>query len=196
MVGGVRGSISKVLFPVYEKCSELENDPFWKQFFSDLSKGKTPRSLFIAQNGDVYKYRKASKLLVSSSKTPEEIIADSKSILAKVIGKTSEKLIPLEPVVYDKWNSVRKKSMKDFFILEYVDFKMKDCGISLKDAKMLYKKILSMASLGLCSIEFKDGHVVDVKELELQSSAPQFQEKTANSGYLMANFWRSKKSYQ
>jgi len=82
---GVRGSISKISFPVYERCSELETEPFWKQFFSDLSKGKTPRSLFIAQNGDIYKYRKASKLLVSSSKSPEEIITDSKSILAKVI---------------------------------------------------------------------------------------------------------------
>jgi hypothetical protein len=190
----VRGSISKILFPVYERCSEIETDAFWKQFFSDLSKGKTPRSLFISQNGDIYKYRKASKLLVSSSKSPEEIITDSKSILARVIGKTSERLIPLEPIIYDKWNSVRKKSMKDFFILEYVDFQMKNYGISFKEAKMMYKKILSMTNLGLCSIEFRDGHVIDVKELESQICLPQPQEKT-NPGYLMANFWRSKKSW-
>jgi hypothetical protein len=192
---GVRGSISKISFPVYERCSELETEPFWKQFFSDLSKGKTPRSLFIAQNGDIYKYRKASKLLVSSSKSPEEIIADSKSSLARVIGKTSEKLIPLEPITYDKWNSVRKKSMKDFFILEYVDSQMKNDGIPLKEARTMYRKILSMTSLGLCSIEFENGRVVNVKELESQqSSAPQQQEK-ANPDYLIANFWRSKKSW-
>ena len=191
---GVRGSISKILFPIYERCAELETDAFWKQFFSDLSKGKTPRTLFISQNGDIYKYRKASKLLVSSSKSPEEIIADSKSVLSRVIGKTSEKLIPIEPIIYDKWNSVRKKSMKDFFILEYVDSQIKNCGISLREAKIMYKKILSMTNLGLCSIDFRDGHVTDIRESQSQICSPQPQEK-ANSGYLITNFWRSRKSW-
>jgi hypothetical protein len=199
----VRGSISKIMFPVYERCAELESDPFWKQFFSDLSKGKTPRSLFISQNGDIYKYRKASKLLVSSSKTPEEIITESKSVLARVIGKTSDKIVPLEPIIYDKWNSVRKKSMKDFFILEYVDSQMKndESGMTLKDARMLYKKIISMTNLGLCSVEFKNGRVTGIKEsiptntANTTTTTANSQEKQPLTGYLVANFWRAKKSW-
>ena len=85
--------------------------------------------------------------------------------------------------------------MKDFFILEYVDSQMKNSELALKDARMLYKKIVSMTNLGLCSIEFKNDHVTGIKEFKSSQSQLTLQENQPIIGYLVANFWRSKKSW-
>ena len=41
-----RSKYSKISHQIYERCSEIEPNRFWKQFFLDLSRGKIPRKSF------------------------------------------------------------------------------------------------------------------------------------------------------
>ena len=49
----IRGSIAKVLYPVFIDCAQFESDPFWKDFYLNLSKGKTVRSLSVSKKWNI-----------------------------------------------------------------------------------------------------------------------------------------------
>jgi hypothetical protein len=52
--------LSHVVYPIYEKCAEIETEIFWKQLLFNFQ-GNTPRSLSITKEG-IYKcIRKSTK---------------------------------------------------------------------------------------------------------------------------------------
>ena len=52
-------SKNQIIYPIFQKCSEIHEDPYWQCLFNQASQGKLPRG-FMYRNG-VLTYRKGNK---------------------------------------------------------------------------------------------------------------------------------------
>jgi hypothetical protein len=161
--------------PVYETCSRCEPNGFWKMFFLNLAHRKTPKCLFITQDGSLLKYKKSallSTLLVSvidENGVPKSatVLADEVKKAVKSVGICPKKENKLEQhkIVYDTWKSIRNKGVKDFYILQYVS----NLQGSAVERKMTYHRLLFEIMLGNITskdIVFVDGKIKNIKGYE------------------------------
>jgi hypothetical protein len=213
----VRSKYSRISHPIYERCSEIEQNRFWKQFFLDLSHGKVPRSLFIMPNGNILKYKKSVELVSilddSGAPKPAHVLASDVKDALKCVGigpYKENKLEQRKAIAYDRWNSIRKKFVKDFYILLFAS----NLQGSIVERQMAYQRICRALTLGIITnqdIEFRHGEIenINIKDLdfllestdislrgEIEDKLEKCFRKNSPSipkgFYLMENFWKSR----
>jgi hypothetical protein len=147
-----------------------------------LSIGNSPRSLFVDQQG------KGRRSYCSSQQTPEDIVMEAKKVLPNILGRSLNVLTPMDAPLYKKWSSIRRSSLREIFILEFIERQMKEKKISLKEARLIYKQMIAMLSLGICVIQFENGLITGYAQNWKQNKETR-SEKTV-TGILVANFHR------
>lgn len=124
------GSVS-VLYPKLALCADLEPDKFWKTLYQELSIGKNPNYLYVANDSINYN-KKQNISYCFTDKEPKDIIRDVKTLLLQSTTISSKKdnsnkqsliqraEIDLNEALENKWSSVRKKNAKDLHLVNFV----------------------------------------------------------------------------
>lgn len=143
-------------YPIFSKCKEYTRDEFWITIFEELSQGKTPKVIYIS--GDViYSSNKRKNFSYpipqENEKSPEEVFRELKELL---INNTSlyssidleqkkKKLIPhyLSNEINDDttWNEIKKKNLREVFIIKYVIRMKIKHNLTWNSARLLYSTI-------------------------------------------------------
>ena len=179
---------SQIKYPIFQQCSQIEQDVFFKQLFENLSKGIAPRNITISEKG-IYKFKKGCKnpkLLVDSNQSVEQVIAQSKQVLPKVLGIGIEELKPEEYIPPEKFSTIRKKAVREILILQSIS-KLK---MPFQEKRFLFKKCLSLLQLDMLSVVYENGCV---KRMTQKENCSKKQEKTQcplPNSLLMSNFYR------
>src|ERR1700690_3860665 len=69
----IRGK-KEVLYPIFEECSNIVSDEYWKSFYDELSYGKTPKSLYIS-NGTICTSNKRKSFTYSFTNKQAKTVA-------------------------------------------------------------------------------------------------------------------------
>lgn len=145
----------KVIFPIFEKASELIIDDYWKQILQDASHGKFPKNSGIdPKTGGVFVKKGKQTLWLQLPKEPEEaleafkkFLSDNLNLRSKKDQKSIRKEIDkqrtelLENLDCSNWKDIRKKAIKDSIIRDFVINLKEEYELTDQEAVDLYNLI-------------------------------------------------------
>jgi hypothetical protein len=145
----------KIIFPIFEKASELINDDYWKQILQDASHGKFPKNSGIdPKTGGIFVKKGKQTLWLELPLDPEKALEAFKKFLSenlnlrskkdqksirKEIDKQRKEL--LENLDCSNWKDIRKKAIKDSIIRDFVINLKRKYELTDKEAYDLYNLI-------------------------------------------------------
>lgn len=183
-----------VLYPVFERCSQISDDSYWQTIFSDCARGKFPR-YFYYQNG-LITWRKGNKIdrvLVSEDPTTDDIYdvynistdffrakAGMYSVADKERMKKEEERLLSEKKCKDFiWSNINKKKVKDLLITDYVASLSRDYNLSETEKTDLITTIKSGFLLKYFkNVEMEDGRITDIEGLVWNDDKERFEIET------------------
>lgn len=174
----------ELLYPCFLTCLEYIEDDYWKNIFEDLAFAITPQGTYISKN-----------YLISNIKTKEFVYKinpeiDSETIFMDVYTLLSDKLglkslneieeyknnLDLE-TTYNSWNSIKKKSIKDSIIMNYVNTKSEEHNFTTQSSK----RLLNTINLGIMlkfitskNISYENGSINSVDGFTFSENDFQF----------------------
>lgn len=136
----------EIKFQKLYECSLIEQDDYWKQFFENLSRGKSIKKLLL-NDGNIEIVQKGKSIVyVYKDKTPDIILLECKELIRQKLHLHSKKDIYNNQHLWsteqnelstltaqDDWKKIRNKNMRYFLIMKY--------SISIKHSKNLNWKI-------------------------------------------------------
>lgn len=167
----------ELIYPCFLSCTEFTEDDYWKNIFEDLSFGITPSGTYISK-----------KYIISNVKNKEfvykiNIEMDSETIFWDVYNLFSDKLglksvqeieeykntIDSSEIIFNSWNSIKKKSIRDSIIINYVTEQSAKYNLS----RIKTRELLNMINLGILlkfisnkNILYEDGVIHDIEGFE------------------------------
>lgn len=121
----------EVLYDILLECSILAKDEYWKQFYDDLSSGKSTKGIYIS-NGTIQTSNKRNGFIYSiTDKAPEVILAELHHLLITHTSIGSRKdmtkkrqfvqEIEDEMTEYDKsrWTAIKRKNIRTMLIVDF-----------------------------------------------------------------------------
>ena len=122
-----------VMYPIFLECCNFTSDEFWKNMFEQMSYGKCPSCIYISNNTIHSSNKKKSfSFIIPTNKSPRDVFIELKSLLMEntslcSIADTKAKREKIKSKV-DKdeitnettWTEIRKKNLKDIFIMKFV----------------------------------------------------------------------------
>lgn len=168
----------EIPYPFFLKCCMYTSDKFWINMFEELAYGKAPCGTYISKDSICCRYKnKEFSYNFSKDIDPRKLYDDIYNLLTKKTGifSISEKILhrinfdSLDDGTFPKnsWGLIRKKSIKEFIIINYIiDMKNK---YSLSNE--IVKSLKSFIFIGLMfhTIQSKDIEYVDGKILSIQN---------------------------
>lgn len=163
-----------LLYPVFLEASTLTIDPFWKNIFEKLAEGQPPRGVSMSIEGILYHNAKKNKFsYYFKGKEASEIFNDLYLLFSQKLSliSTNEKddqikeLNTIRDDIPDDWRSIRKKTVKHDFIINFVLNKGKEYDLSDEKQKSLYDYLESYFKLGIIKsddITYSDGEILDI----------------------------------
>ncbi len=147
--------IKDIIYPFFLYCTKYTTDEYWKNIFEDLSFGETPHNVFISKNmiqsiikGKEFVYK------INPTEDPEKIYKDLRSILSdkmNILSPTelqkNKNLIPKTKTTIDKWSNIKKKTIKDILLSNYVVAICKDKDVTKNKTSDLLDIITLFISL-------------------------------------------------
>lgn len=153
-----------LVYPCFLACTEYTEDEYWKNIFEDLAFGITPQGAYISKN-----------YIISNTKNKEFVYkinneaADAETIFLDIYNLFSEKLgiksvqeiedyknsIDSSELVFDSWNSIKKKSIRDSIILNYVVRNSTEYELSRAKSK----ELLNTINLGILLKFISNKHI-------------------------------------
>lgn len=122
-------TLKTIIYPIFEKCSELTEDKFWQSIFMDCAYGKFPRGYNFKNN--LLTYRKANKMnRLEVNDIPYEVFTSIIDFLQKTSGimsvedrkrlekKNEENIYVNQNSV--TWKDIKTEKMKDIMICEFI----------------------------------------------------------------------------
>ena len=162
-------SRSSYKYPIFRDCIKCTTDDFWKTLLDDLSQGKCPKSIYIS-NGTIYTSNKRKGFTyIIPDKVPEdktiqnifdefrEIIIENTAICSTVdISKRKkelkEKNSSVDEITNDTtWSEIRKKNIRENFLIEYVLRMRKEFKMNWIATRHLYS-IIQLGFIGKTQI--------------------------------------------
>ncbi len=141
-----------IVHPIFLECSKLSVDKYYKQFYDNLAKGKSPhKNIYI--NGFTIVSSVAKKQLFSycfENKSPSKIIVELYKLLMQNTNMSSTTDTEAKYKELDKcnndeivcrWKSIRKKNIKEQLILEYVIEQKKKKKLDANATRELHRLI-------------------------------------------------------
>lgn len=122
------------VFPIFLECLSYTLDPYWQQVFEDCSRGKFPKGSGIDSSGNsvFFKSQTNNAQSFKLEKEPELLFKQLKELFNTKLGMRSKKdrsniceeievlKEQLELLYTGTWTSIRKKSIKDALIRNFV----------------------------------------------------------------------------
>jgi hypothetical protein len=164
----------ELLYPCFLSCVEYTDDEYWKSIFEDLSFGITPQGTYISKN-----------YLISNVKNKEFVYKIQKdmyteTLFLEIYALFSEKLdlkstneieeyknsIETFEMAFNSWNSIKKKSIKDSIIMNYVNTKSSEYDFTTHTSKRLLNTInlsIMLKFITIKNIDYRDSiiHAID-----------------------------------
>lgn len=122
-----------VLYPIFLECSKYTSDEFWKNMFEHMSYGKCPSCIYISNNTIYSSNKKKSfSFIIPSDKPVGEVFTELKDLLMKntslcSVADTKAKREKIRTKVNKdeitdetSWTEIRKKNLKEIFIIKFV----------------------------------------------------------------------------
>lgn len=143
-----------VLYPIFLECCKYTTDEFWKNMFEHMSYGKCPSCIYISNN-TIYSSNKKKpfSFIIPSDKQSHEVFSELKDLLMKntslcSVADTKAKREKIKAKVNKdeitdetSWTEIRKKNMKEIFIIKFVLRMKSKYRLSWDAARELYSII-------------------------------------------------------
>lgn len=178
-----------LVYPCFLACTEYTEDEYWKNIFEDLAFGITPQGAYISKH-----------YIISNTKNKEFVYkinneADAETVFFDIYNLFSEKLgiksvqeiedyknsIDSSELVFDSWNSIKKKSIRDSIILNYVVRNSNEYELSRAKSKELLNTINLGILLKFISnkhIHYEDGEIKEIMGFEFDKGGFIFNKTT------------------
>ena len=168
---------TKITYPYLLECCNYTTDAYWKSVFTNLSCGIPPHGVYIHKDFLVCNYKDKAFSYKLGSKSPEESFADIYKLF-----KTKLQMVSLEDIlekqgeidslnkkiIYNNWLDIKRKTIKDILIEDFVLYQKDKFGLTFKQAR----DILNIINIGLTFkyINYKDivmdqGSISDITSL-------------------------------
>lgn len=160
---------------IFQKCSEMTDDDFWKVLFSDAAKNKLPKGFFLGQKQLTYRHGNKIHhcLIPKSPRTAYEVlmsffrnigcINSDKDILNN---KEDEKNSLTQCEAIRSWKEIKKKKVKETLINKFISKKIKEFNMNKEEQKCFITTVYKGFLWNLFkNIEIVNGEIEDIKEL-------------------------------
>lgn len=160
-----------IIYPIFLECCNY-TDNYWSQIFEDLAYCKCPYGSYINKNFLCCNFRgKEFTYSIDTEKDPQIIYQEVYNLLYNKLGLTSnkqrlDKLKTIEDAdsdwKYKKWNTIKKKNVRDILIDNYI-IEMKkthnlDNGNTLRLKNIILSGLL-FKTINSKDIDYSDGIV-------------------------------------
>ncbi len=185
----------QIVYPIFLECCNYTNDGFWKYVFEDLAYGKPPYGCSM-NKGFIYCNYKGREFSYKIEIKDAEVIFDELYNLftnkLKVLSKIDKKYLLSEfekeenglGTIKDmSWKSIKKKSIKDMIIQEYVISEKNKRGLSIEQARKLLSLIFINLSFGIISsedIHYENGKILAIDNIEFRNNEALYHLDTEN----------------
>lgn len=140
-----------ILHPIFLGCRDSTNDMFWKKIFENLAYGDTPRGIYFKDN-TLYSLTKKKEFNYNfSEKDAETVYNDVHSLLGNLYGLKSKGDLSRKRQIFEEfqklnsirkgeelWGKIKRKSLRDNLIQDYVVNVKKIYELPDKEVKKLY----------------------------------------------------------
>lgn len=140
-----------ILHPIFLGCRDSTNDLFWKKIFENLAYGDTPRGIYFKDN-TLYSLTKKKEFNYNfSEKDAETVYNDVHSLLGNLYGLKSKGDLSRKRQIFEEfqklnsirkgeelWGKIKRKSLRDNLIQDYVVNVKKIYELPDKEIKKLY----------------------------------------------------------
>ena len=163
-----------LVYPCFLSCTEYTEDEYWKNIFEDLAFGITPQGAYISKHYIISNTKnKEFVYKINIDLDPETVFIDIYNLFSEKLGIKSvqeiedyKNSIDSSELVFNSWNSIKKKSIRDSIILDYVTKKSEEYTLSRSKAK----ELLNTINLGILLKFISNKHIHyddnEIKEIE------------------------------
>jgi len=164
----------ELIYPHFINCVEFIEDEFWKNIFEDLTFGETPNGCYISKKHlqstvkgreFIYKIKPDDDPFVVYT-TLIDIFTNRMKIVSPTDVEISRQSINDDEC--DTWSSIKKKSIKDIIITNFVIDMTNKYDIPKKKSKILLDMItlfMSLKIIGNNDINYNDGKITSINGL-------------------------------
>lgn len=172
----------EIVYHIFLECSKHTEDNFWKYIFEDLAYCKPPYGSYISKGFIYCNYKGKEFSYKIEEKDPKVMFEELYILFKKKLGlssvedKSKSKVdlndIENENIFSLSWPSIKKKSVKDFIIENYI-IEMKSLfSLSIPQTKNLLAVIniaFIFKKLNSEDVTFKDGKILKIKGINFKN---------------------------
>lgn len=182
---------SKKSYPIFLECLEYTLDPYWRQVFEDCAKGKFPKGSGIDAGGNaVYFKSKDTPKWHQLETNPEAVYQQLKTLFQTNLNLKSKKdrsnireeieilKDHLESLYSGSWSSIRKKSIKDALIRNFVLEMKTNYNLNQEQTVRLHR----LLQLGFLfnwidndNVVYENKEIMEIKNLFYDNETEQFE---------------------
>jgi hypothetical protein len=173
----------KIHYPIFLSCRDCTKDIFWKGVFENLAYGEPPRGVYFKEN-TLYSVTKKKEFNYSFyDKTAEKIYQDIHTLLSGLYGLKSKGDLLRRRELFeefqkinstrrseDLWSKIKRKSLKDNLIQDYVLEMKKKYKLGPEQTKKLFFFVSVGCAFKLFSgneIVLKGGYIKSIEGIDL-----------------------------
>jgi hypothetical protein len=172
----------EIKYPKLYECSQIEQDDYWKQFFENLSRGKSIKKLLLS-DGTIELIQKNKNIVyVYRDKHPELILSEAKDLIRQKLHIHSKRDIVNSQHVWsteqnelntltqqDDWKKIRNKNMRYFLIMKYSIYVKHKKNLSWNVANILFKTIkdafYNIHTHKSVDVYMQNSEIIDIKDI-------------------------------
>lgn len=175
-----------VIHPVFQECIKLTDDEFWKSLYEDLSYGRYPKGIYIVGTNICNTNKRKFFSYNFSEKDPKEIVKEFRTLILentniysskdkKKKKKDIEKIKSGIQKVGDieKFSSIKKKSVKEMLIINFVVEMKNKYSLSWNEAREL-KILINIGfidkTLNSAGVVLENGRIKEIEGIEYVKS--------------------------
>ena len=169
----------EIIYPIFlECCKYTEDDDFWKYVFEDLAYGKTPYGTYISHDYLCCKTKdREFSYRIDKTKDSETVYNEIYNLLYNKAGILSELDLERKKLYFENiekniqeirassWSAIKKKSIKERLIEDFVIAMKKEYNLSFFQAK----RLLAVISIGIIfklitsdDINYENGEIQNI----------------------------------
>lgn len=168
---------NKIIYPFILECCNYTDDYFWKNIFEDLSYGKSPFGTYIYKNTIIHTVKnKDFTYVITNKKTAKENYDNLYKLFTQKLGLKSLKETYIKKksdeddiVLYNSWNQIKKKKIKDVVINLFIIEKKEEFNLKIEDCRkfiiILYISLL-FKTITSKHIEMEDGRIISIEGIK------------------------------
>ncbi len=169
----------ELIYPVFLECCKYTDDTFWKYILEDFAYGKTPYGTFITKNFLCCNYKgREFSYKINPDKDPKILYEEIYNVLFNKFGLLSNKdkikkrelfditQDEIDNQQKDNWNLIKKKSVKNILVENFIITKKKKYNLTFNQIK----KLLSIIIIGIIfktitssDIKYENSSILDIE---------------------------------